>query len=413
MEDTRPSLPSKTDLAIIGAGPHTLTLVTHLLQKRSSMRSRFLVLDKSGKWISRWQKQFAALEIPHLRSPAVHHPDPNPFALRKFAESRQDELFAPYDLPGTKLFEDFCFDVIRVHQLQEQVIPLDVERIELLPDFSRPQFRLWLQDGQSIIARRVVLATGSSKLQMPEWVNKLTHEYPQERICHSSTVDLRKLSLMGERVLIVGGGLTSGHLAVGAISRGAKVHLMIRRQLQEKLFDAEPGWLGPKYLKEFFAQQDYEKRFEMIVQARNGGSMTGAMAMQLRREVRRDNLRIDENCQVVKADWLGENWQVTCSDGSQHEYSRIWLSTGTKFDATSDALLQSVLEAYPIKIVNGLPVLDEYLRWWGCELFLMGGLAALQVGPTARNLSGARMASEKIVSAILKPRIALSHPIRA
>jgi hypothetical protein len=27
------------------------------------------------------------------------------------------------------------------------------------------------------------------------------------------------------------------------------------------------------------------------------------------------------------------------------------------------------------------------------------------VGPTARNLSGARMASEKIVDAILKPRI--------
>lgn len=410
MEDTRPSLPSKTDLAIIGAGPHTLTLVTHLLQKRSSMRSRFLVFDKSGKWISRWQKQFAALEIPHLRSPAVHHPDPNPFALRKFAESRQDELFPPYDLPGTKLFEDFCFDVIRVRQLQEQVIPLEVERIEPLPDFPSPQFRLWLHDGQSTIARRVVLATGSSKLQMPEWVNKLSHEYPQERICHSNTVDLRKLSLMGERVLIVGGGLTSGHLAVGAISRGAKVHLMIRRQLQEKLFDAEPGWLGPKYLKEFFAQQDYEKRFEMIVQARNGGSMTGAMAMQLRREVRSGNLRIDENCQVLKADWLGENWQVTCSDGSQHEYSRIWLSTGTKFDATSDALLQSVLEAYPIKIVNGLPVLDEYLRWCGLNLFLMGGLAALQVGPTARNLSGARMASEKIVSAILKPRIALSHP---
>ncbi len=39
----------------------------------------------------------------------------------------------------------------------------------------------------------------------------------------------------------------------------------------------------------------------------------------------------------------------------------------------------------------------------------MGGLAALQVGPTARNLSGARMACEKVVPAIVKPSIALSH----
>ncbi|PLZ97325.1 FAD-dependent oxidoreductase [Fischerella thermalis CCMEE 5268] len=409
MEETPPSLPAKTDLAIIGAGPHALTLVTHLLQKRQTMWGKFLVFDKSGRWMSRWQNQFAALEIPHLRSPAVHHPDPNPFALRKFAESRPHEFFPPYDLPGTRLFNDFCQDVIRRYSLQQQVIPLGVTRIEPLPHLFRPSLRLWLQDGQSIIARRVVLATGSSKLQLPDWVNQITSRYPEHKLCHSSSVDLRKLWLTSERVLIVGGGLTSGHLAVGAISRGAKVDLMIRRHLQEKLFDAEPGWLGPKYLKGFFAEQDYQKRFDTILQARNGGSMTPAMGMQLRREVRSGNLRINENCQVVMAQWMGEKWRVQCSDGSQHEYSRIWLSTGTKFDVTSEALLQEVLEVYPIKIVNGLPVLDEYLRVPGCELFLMGGLAALQVGPTARNLSGARMASEKIVPAIVKPSMALSQ----
>jgi hypothetical protein len=410
MLSTPPSLPTKTDLAIIGAGPHALTLVTHLLQKRQNMRGKILVFDKGGKWMNYWQHQFAALEIPHLRSPAVHHPDPNPFALRKFAESRSSEFFPPYDLPGTQLFEDFCQDVISRFWLQQQVIPLAVTRIEALPSPIRPRLRLWLDSGQSIIARRVVLATGSSKQQIPDWVNQIESEYPQDRLCHSQTVDLRQLYLTGERILIIGGGLTSGHLAVGAISRGAKVHLMMRRQLQEKLFDAEPGWLGPKYLKEFFAQQDYQKRFDMIVQARNGGSMTPAMGLQLRREIRNGNLKIDENCQVLQAQWLGKNWQVQCSDGSQYEYSRIWLSTGTKFDATSQALLQEVLDAYPIKIVNGLPVLDEYLRVPGCELFLMGGLAALQVGPTARNLSGARMASEKIVPAILKPRGAFLHP---
>nr|WP_256498541.1 hypothetical protein [Chroococcidiopsis sp. CCNUC1] len=37
---------------------------------------------------------------------------------------------------------------------------------------------------------------------------------------------MRGLQIAGERVLIVGGGLTSGHLAVGAIARGAKVLLM-------------------------------------------------------------------------------------------------------------------------------------------------------------------------------------------
>lgn len=409
MQDTPPFLPQTIDLAIIGAGPHALTVVTHLLQKRQTIRGKFLVFDPSGKWMNHWQHQFAALEIPHLRSPAVHHPDPNPFALRKFAESRSRELFPPYDLPGTHLFQDFCDDVICRFSLSQQVIPLSVIRIEPLPHLIRPRLRLWLQDGQSIMARRVVLATGSAKIQIPDWVHKIESGYPQDRLCHSQSVDLRKLHFLGEKVLVIGGGLTSGHLAIGAISRGAKVHLMMRRQLQEKLFDAEAGWLGPKYLKGFFAEPDYEQRFTIIRQARNGGSMTPAMSMQLRRQVRSDNLKIDQNCEVVEAKWLGQIWQVKCSDGSQHEYSRIWLSTGTKFDATSEPLLQEVLAAYPTPIVKGLPVLDEFLRIPGSELFLMGGLAALQVGPTARNLSGARMASEKIVPAIVKPSLALSH----
>ncbi|BAT54706.1 hypothetical protein NOS3756_36780 [Nostoc sp. NIES-3756] len=233
----------KIDLAIVGAGPHALTLTTHLLQKRQSIKGRFSVYDPSGMWMSRWKQQFTALEIPYLRSPAVHHPDPNPFALRKFTESRPHELFPPYDLPGTQLFDDFCQDVIKVRQLQDQVIPLAVKSIQPLPDHLHPQFRLGLQDGQEVVARRIVLATGSAQRQTPNWVNQIQTPYPQDRLCHSQTIDLRKLLLAGKKVLIVGGGLTSGHLAVGAISRGAKVHLLIRRQLAEKLFDAEPGWL--------------------------------------------------------------------------------------------------------------------------------------------------------------------------
>ncbi len=39
----------------------------------------------------------------------------------------------------------------------------------------------------------------------------------------------------------------------------------------------------------------------------------------------------------------------------------------------------------------------------------MGGLAGLQVGPVARNLSGARMANERIVPALTKSSITLSQ----
>ena len=60
------ALPKTIDLAIVGAGPQALTLVTHLLKKKQSMRNRFVVLDPSGQWLQQWQHQFAAYEIPHL-----------------------------------------------------------------------------------------------------------------------------------------------------------------------------------------------------------------------------------------------------------------------------------------------------------------------------------------------------------
>ena len=90
----------QTDIAIIGAGPQALTLVTHTLQKKDKLRSRIQIFDPSGTWMTRWHQQFAAQEIPQLRSPAVHHPDPNPpMPLRTFAEGRYHELHPPYDRP--------------------------------------------------------------------------------------------------------------------------------------------------------------------------------------------------------------------------------------------------------------------------------------------------------------------------
>lgn len=222
------------------------------------------------------------------------------------------------------------------------------------------------------------------------------------------------MQLRGERLLIIGGGLTSGHLAIGAINRGAQVLLISRRQLYEKLFDADPGWLGPKYLQGFWAESDWHRRWQMIQQARNGGSMTPAILTQLRRLARDGRLELYEDCQVLSASWSSDRWQLCCDHAALHDdiqtqqIDRIWLATGSQIDATRHPLLKDILEVYPTEVINGLPVVDECSRWRGCELFMMGGLAALCVGPTARNLSGARAVSGRIVPALTKASLALS-----
>jgi hypothetical protein len=187
---------------------------------------------------------------------------------------------------------------------------------------------------------------------------------------------------------------------------------MSRRTVYERLFDADPGWLGPKYLKDFWAEPDWYNRWQMIRQARNGGSMTPAMLTHLRRLERDGRIVFYEQCQVLQARWNGNCWQVYCDRSALHEcihdrsIDRIWLATGSLLDVAKHPLLKDILEIYPLDRVQGLPVVDEYLRWRGCELFIMGGLTALQVGPTARNLSGARAASDRIVPALTKSSLA-------
>ena len=394
------TLPNKIDLAIVGAGPQALTLIVHLLHKRPKFCDQVLVFDPSGTWLQQWRHQLAAQDIPHLRSPAVHHPAPNPYELRKFAEKRPQELVEPYALPTTALFADFCQDLILKYQLTSQVYPQQVRQI--LP--LRPHFRLFLANRQSIIARRVVLATGSGKPNLPNWVRQIQGNYPEKRLLHSSQVDLRSLTFTGERLLIIGGGLSSGHLAIGAVTRGAKVDLMTRHRLQAKLFDTDPGWLGPKYLKEFMAQENLERE-KMIRLARGGGSMTPEILHRLRHLSLESQINLLEECVVVEAVWQENHWRVTCESGEEYFYDSIWLATGMQLNGENHPLLLDMRKHYPTEWVRGLPILDPFLRIPKSKLFIMGGLAALQLGPTARNLSGAIKASQRIVEALIKPSL--------
>ena len=59
MQATSAATPPQIDLAFIGAGPHALTLKSHILPKRNSLRDKLLAFDPSGEWLTQWRRQFA------------------------------------------------------------------------------------------------------------------------------------------------------------------------------------------------------------------------------------------------------------------------------------------------------------------------------------------------------------------
>jgi cation diffusion facilitator CzcD-associated flavoprotein CzcO len=392
------------DLLMVGAGPQALTLSCLLLQKRPPLHRRLRIVDPSGQWLTRWQRQMERYEIPWLRSPSPHHPHPNAHALRRFAHNQQRhrQLEGRYGLPHTDLFAAFCREVISEFALEGRVQAASVEHIGL-PANGKGPLELSLSDGTTVQAGRLVIATGNGTPQWPAGIKGIAGEAPVDALQHSDAIDLPALRLRpGERILIVGGGLTSAHLSLGALRRGAQVQLLCRRNLKQKPFDADPGWLGPKYLKGFLAEPCMHRRRHLVLEARDGGSITPEAAAELRQAQRRGELQLHEHSEVQAALWRSDQWEIVCTGGQRLSADRIWLATGHRQGVSQHPLLQQLHQQQPIELVDDWPVLGPDLRWPGTTVHLMGGLAALQVGPAARNLFGGREAAQRICRAVVK-----------
>ncbi len=364
------------EVMVVGAGPHGLAMATLLQAKEPDRRRRgdLMVVDPTGRWMVAWKQRFSAYAIAYLRSPGVHGPDPDPSAIFAFAQrtGRLDELADPFAVPTTELFADHCADIAERHDLDGAVEPASVASVE-----PRDQgVQVELSDSTRLTARRVVLAANPARAHLPEWARKVGG-------IHAGDLDVRGLAtLRDEHVVVVGGGLTAVHLALAAAERGARVTLACRRPLVERIFDTDPGWLGPKELDGFRAEPDPAVRRELIDQARGGGTVPPRWLARL----------------VATSDI-----SVVAEDPEalmRHKPpDRLWCATGWTYDAGTDPLLTGLRRRCPLPLHRGLPELDVHLTWPSTTVHCLGAYAALRLGPTARNLAGARTGAVAVASA--------------
>ncbi|XP_073732237.1 uncharacterized protein [Misgurnus anguillicaudatus] len=444
------------DVLIIGGGPHALTLATLLLnpdkpicqsnaeilqgiqlskskaksgchknKKRQPARVvletenkgkhlscpplHFKVVDSYGRWTSLWESQFTALGIPHLRSHMLVHTDP-------FNKVRK------YDL-----------DSVLIRATADRITPV------LTEDESKVKFfNVTLNTGENVEAKTVVMATGPSRAQManiPSWVEAIQESYPEGSLQHTVQLmhnfctheEINKHSTgpppvchVGQRVMVVGGGLTSAHIISIALKQGAShVTWVLRKHLQLKQFDVgdiesligryshiEHGIKmdGLAFLRQFYNERSLHKRLAMIKQARKGGAVTPEAYTQLQPFIQSGQLLIKTYCQVTEAKWCyrSQSWRVSLCNGEQWNGEKIWLATGCKLNVNQDPLLSDVMRKFPIQVLEGWPCITKSLQWTPeCPLYLMGQYAALQVGPHALNLAGGQAASIRIFQNII------------
>jgi hypothetical protein len=255
-----------------------------------------------------------------------------------------------------------------------------------------------------------------------------------------------------QRVLVVGGGLTAAHIALLALRQGSAAHVttVARRHRMIKQFDAELGWVSRSSklnLAGFWSEGDPIKRLEIVKQARGGG---GTVTPQVDRALTKFEdeeggryTRI-ERMEVSEARWtpascvcIGDakprykepkcqqpqqpecqkgHWLVTLvgrdtAASRQICVDRIILATGSLLDVEREPVFSGIIRKLPVPVVGGLPVLGSNAApgscQWGlgqygpsCQLYVMGGYAALSLGPMAANLAGAVTGARQIASSL-------------
>jgi hypothetical protein len=421
------------------------------------------VLDANGdKWMSSWDERFKGLGISHLRSPMFFHPDPRDrdgllsFVYRKGREKELREIAGvvgkglskhqrkmkmkdsgkrqqetsylderdrnDYFRPSQALFKMSCEDMVERYDLGNLVEQSEVTSISYDPSLSDSGpgvFTLETSTGRKK-ARIVVFAVGAAlKPSLPrgcpfcglESTGSVTHAFnrPLSSTKTNSNLPSHVLYKIASKkpttIIVVGGGLTSAQTIDTSIQAGVtKVFHIMRGKMKVKHFDVDLPWVG-KYknyhLATFWSADDDEERFEMVRDARGGGSITPEYKKILLEYEKKGRVEICTETRITGANWYEEmkNWEIETEPMIEGMWriDHVVYATGLQVDFKTISAIQPLLGRKEVRCVGGMPCLtDDLMHNKEMPFFVTGRLASLRLGPGAGNLEGARMGAERV-----------------
>ncbi|MAT61698.1 MAG: hypothetical protein CMH41_08685 [Micrococcales bacterium] len=383
------------ELAVVGAGPQALTLLTYLAEHGPrELLERTRVFDTSD-WLTTWHHQFASYEIPMLRSAWVHHPHPDPYGLIRFGrqEGRDDEFFGRIGRPSTRLFADYCDKLLDGYGLRELRTSAQVTDLRPLPAGG---VELTTTTG-TWRARRAVLATNPIRPLVPSWLGGAWAKHGREPGAMHSKDWSADTKGQGP-VVVVGGGLTAAQIVSAHALAGDPVTWLTRTLVRERDLDIEAVWLGPN-LGKFHSVVDLKARVTMARKARGGGSIPNHEGSQLEDLIQTGRVAHLRGA-VDGLQRTGEGWKLNVRHQGRTKplpAANVVCATGSRAHVRYETLLRRCRTERPVRRVAGLPMLNRDLSWPDTSVHLMGPLALAQVGPSCRTVIGARIAAERVV----------------
>lgn len=377
---------------IIGGGIQGCTLATYLLEHGCTKIEDMQIIDPHNEPLTQWKTYTNRIEMSNLRSPAVHHLAPNPYHITQFAKKKQwdNAFYGYYKKPNLEFFHYHSEDVLEQLQIHSAWKQGRVENVRRKLD----EWVVTLESGEELQAKNVAITAGfTEQLLIPKWAEKLKENHPDlvrhvfEKEWNSSNV--------GNHVAVIGGGITGAHTAIKWSNMGQQVTLLIKDVLKIHEFDSDPGWLGPKKMTKYRKLNDYKERRKVIREARHKGSLPPNIYQKLMKYVQQGKVTIVED--TIKDATL-ENTRVKLqSENNHYHFDQVILATGFTSNIEDVHWLQNIIKSEQLTCAHcGFPIVTKNLQW-AKGLYVTGALAELEIGPTARNISGARTAAERIV----------------
>jgi thioredoxin reductase len=391
------------DTVIIGAGPYGLSIAAHV-------RLRGIPFRIFGRPMDSWLQHMPKGMMLKSDGFASDIYDPKQaFTLRQFCAERGIE-YADAGVPvRLETFGAYglAFRDRMVPELEDKL----VAEVDRLPG----GFVLRLEDGETIQARRVVLAVGITHFEhVPE---NLVH-LPSDSLSHSARH--REVEpFRGRNVTVIGGGSSALDLAGLLHEAGADVQLVSRRV--ELRFHSQPtgkprSWwqqvrhpqsgLGPGMRSRFFADAPgafyhLPERLRLEIVRRTLGPSGGWFI----RDKVMGKVPLHLGCTPQGADVQNGrvHLNVQSADGAKREIvtEHIIAATGYRVDLERLKFLNSEMRS-KIKALNGAPILSSSFESSIPGLYFAGVAAANSFGPVMRFAFGAGFAARTLTRALTR-----------
>jgi cation diffusion facilitator CzcD-associated flavoprotein CzcO len=372
---------------IIGAGPYGLSVAAHL-------KARNVPMQIFGKPMEFWKKMPSKMYLKSFWSAASLSFPGGKYNLNHYAAITKTHEQCPIPIP---YFLDYC------RWFQERNVPeIDPTYVQSLRRNGQG-FQLDLQDGRTIEANNVVVATGIAPFaHIPEFARDL----PQTLVSHTQEhTDLT--AFKGRNVAVVGRGQSALEYAALLNEAGATVEVIARGPItwiDRKLYDHTgparhifypPSDVGPPGLNWVIAFPLVFKRLpdrtRYLVDRR---AVRPAGAQWLRSRVE-GKVTLTPDTEVVKATPQGQGLRCELSDGTTREIDYLFLGTGyeahiDKLGFIDPGLRQQVQDR------DGYPVQNSWFESSVPNLYFVGAISGYTFGPICRFVAGAGSAAQQI-----------------